>query len=151
MGEEAKDTAEKADDKKKKDKKEKKPAKEESAGISPAERAELEKLKTDLIARKAELKAQGMSGGQQNKDAQVMEWVKRMTELKEKAGELAQKKDEKKSKKKGGGDPEALKKLKEEIEDHKLKLKTEFGYTKSDINKDEDIIEMTKRLNAMKA
>merc|ERR1711964_187676 len=89
--------------------------------------------------------------GQQNKDAQVMEWVKRMTELKEKAGELAQKKDEKKSKKKGGGDPEALKKLKEEIEDHKLKLKTEFGYTKSDINKDEDVIEMTKHLNAMKA
>ena len=30
-----------------------------------------------------------------------------------------------------------------------FKLKTEFGYTKADINKDEDIMEMTKRLKAM--
>merc|ERR1712232_1507114 len=73
-----------ADDKKKDDKKDdKKPAKkQESAGLSKAERDELEKIKGDLIKRKAELKAQGMSGGQCNKDEQVVEWVKRMTELK---------------------------------------------------------------------
>merc|ERR1719324_1902136 len=50
----------KGDDKKKKD--DKKPKKEiESAGISKAERDELEKLKNDIIARKKELKEQGMS------------------------------------------------------------------------------------------
>merc|ERR1712241_121731 len=48
--------------------------KEESAGISPAERQELEQLKKDIIDRKAQLKAEGMSGGQQNKDAQVVQW-----------------------------------------------------------------------------
>jgi len=40
-------------------------------------------------------------------------------------------------------------KLKKEIEDYKEKLKTEFKYTKSDIAKDEDIMEMQKRLKAM--
>lgn len=119
-------------------------------GISPAERAELEQLKLDLIAKKTELKAGGMSGGQMNKEPTIVGWVKRMTELKEKAGEAGLAKKDKK-KKKGGGDPEAMNKLKEEIEAHKANLKSEFGYTKSDINKDEDVIEMTKRLNAMKA
>merc|ERR1719217_1259552 len=58
--------------------------KQESAGISKAERDELDKLKTDIIARKAELKGTGMSGGQINKDEHVVIWVKRMNELKEK-------------------------------------------------------------------
>merc|ERR1712151_992334 len=53
----------------KKDKKDdKKQKKVESAGLSKAERDELEKLKKDIIERKAELKAQGLSGGQCNKD-----------------------------------------------------------------------------------
>merc|ERR1712098_1009930 len=93
----------------------------ESAGISPAERAELEQLKVDLIAKKTELKASGMSGGQMNKEPQIVAWVKRMTELKEKAGEAAPAKKVKK--KKGGGDPEAINKLKEEIDAHKARLK----------------------------
>merc|ERR1719491_869364 len=69
----------------KKDAKEKKEPKKkaaEGAGISPAERDELEKLKGDIIARKGELKAQGLSGGLQNKDSQIVEWVTRMNELK---------------------------------------------------------------------
>merc|ERR1711896_34068 len=71
------------DDKKKKD--DKKPKKEiEGAGISKAERDELEKLKNDIIARKKELKEQGMSGGQMNKEETIAGWVKRMNELKEK-------------------------------------------------------------------
>merc|ERR1712217_876701 len=65
---------EKKDDKKKK--------KAESAGISPDERKELDKLKNDIIARKAELKAAGKSGGECNKDEQVVAWVARMQELK---------------------------------------------------------------------
>merc|ERR1739847_199803 len=120
----------------KKETKEKKEKKQESAGISPAERDELEKLKTDIVAKKTALKEQGMSGGQQNKDPDVVKMVARMQELKIKSGELS-------------GDAEEIKKLTQEIEDYKLKLKTEFGYTKNDIAKDEDILEMQKRLKAM--
>jgi len=133
-------------------KKEKKEKKEESAGISPAERDELEKLKTDIVAKKTALKEQGMSGGQQNKDPDVVKMVARMQELKIKSGEISgdAKEDKKKAKGKGPkGDPEEIKKLTQEIEDYKLKLKTEFGYTKNDIAKDEDILEMQKRLKAM--
>merc|ERR1712113_478576 len=82
-----------------KEKKEKPKKKEESAGISKAERDELEKLKNDIIARKKELKDQGMSGGQTNKDEQVVAWVNRMNELKEKecpGSTAAGKKDDKK-------------------------------------------------------
>merc|ERR1712176_458806 len=58
---EAEKAAEKKDDKKKDSKK-----KTETAGISPAERQELEKLKADIIEKKASLKESGMSGGQIN-------------------------------------------------------------------------------------
>merc|ERR1712185_733460 len=122
----------------------------ESGGISAEERKELDKLKEDVIARKKDLKAEGMTGGQMNKDAQIVAWVKRMNELKEKAGEL-EKKEDKKKEKKSKGDPEALENLKKEIEAYKERLKSEFGYTKADINKDEDIIAMTKKLKEMKA
>merc|ERR1712146_210129 len=102
------------------EKKEKKQKEKESGGISAEERKELDKLKEDVIARKKDLKAEGMTGGQMNKDAQIVAWVKRMNGLNEKAGEL-EKKEEKKSK----GDPEALENLKKEIEAYKEKLKTE--------------------------
>merc|ERR1712190_116172 len=74
--------ATKEDEKKEKKDETKKPKKAESAGISKAERDELEKLKTSIIAKKAELKAQGMSGGQCNKDEEVVKMVNRMQELK---------------------------------------------------------------------
>merc|ERR1712032_1233039 len=78
-----------------------KPKKEESAGISPTERSELEQLKKDIIDRKAQLKAEGMSGGQQNKDSQIVQWVARMNELKEKeCPGSTQKEDKKEGKKK---------------------------------------------------
>merc|ERR1740121_1104448 len=85
-----------------KEKKEKPKKATESAGISKAERDELEKLKNDIISRKKELKEQGMSGGQMNKDEQVVGWVTRMNELKEKEcpGSSAGKKDDGKDKKK---------------------------------------------------
>merc|ERR1712186_272034 len=68
---------------KKAEKKDDKPKKKmESAGLSPDEKKELDKLKNDIIARKAELKAAGKSGGECNKDEQVVAWVARMTELK---------------------------------------------------------------------
>merc|ERR1711904_356487 len=59
----------------KKEKKETK--KQESAGISKEERAELEDLKNKIVSRKSELKAQGLSGGQQNKDPEVATMVAR--------------------------------------------------------------------------
>merc|ERR1711977_187449 len=85
-------------------KEEKKAKKTDSAGISKEERQELEDLKNKIIARKSELKAQGMSGGQQNKDPEVSTMVARMNELKEKEapGSTAKAgKDKKSSKKKG--------------------------------------------------
>merc|ERR1711985_184807 len=69
---------------KKEEKEKKAPKKQESAGISKEERQELEDLKNKIISRKAELKAAGMSGGQQNKDPEVAAMVARMNELKEK-------------------------------------------------------------------
>merc|ERR1712232_1018938 len=75
-----KEEEKKEDTKKQKDDKPKK--KMESAGLSPDEKKELDKLKTDIIARKSELKAAGKSGGECNKDEQVVAWVARMQELK---------------------------------------------------------------------
>jgi len=136
----------------KKDKKEK-TKKEESAGISPAERSELEQLKKDIIERKAQLKAEGMSGGQQNKDSQIVQWVARMNELKEKeCPGSTQKEDKKESKKKNSSAPlsseeaKELEKLRGDIEVYKHRLKTEFGYSNKDMKADEDLQDMERRL-----
>merc|ERR1712004_223258 len=92
----------------------KKEKKDESAGISPAERTELEQLKKDIIDRKAQLKAEGMSGGQQNKDSQIVQWVARMNELKEKeCPGSTQKEDKKESKKKNSSAPLSSEEAKE--------------------------------------
>merc|ERR1712176_460762 len=113
---------------KKEKKDDKKSKKVESAGLSKAERDELEKLKKDLIERKAELKAQGLSGGQCNKDEQVVAWVARMTELKIKEdptlAEGDKKKDEKKEKKKPASEEKMA--LEKKIEEYRLQLKSEF-------------------------
>merc|ERR1712139_258953 len=132
-----------------------KPKKQESAGISKAERDELEKLKNDIIARKKELKETGMSGGQINKDEQVVGWVARMNELKEKEnpGCLAAAKEDKKEgkKKKLSAEQEAEKKdLEASIEEYRNKLKNEFGYTNKDIKADPDLNDMLAKLNSMK-
>merc|ERR1712185_164993 len=117
---------EKADDKKKDDKK---PKKQESAGISKAERDELEKLKNDIIARMKELKE------------------------KENPGCLQAAKEDKKEgkKKKLSAEQEAEKKnLEQQIEEYRNKLKSEFGYTNKDIKADPDLNDMLTKLNAMK-
>merc|ERR1712203_560736 len=145
---------EKGDDKPGKEKKA--PKKTESAGISKAERDELEKLKTQIIDRKKELKEGGMSGGQINKDEQVVAWVTRMNELKEKEcpGATTAKKDDDKDKKKGKKLDSAQQKLVEEkekeLEEYELKLKTEFKYSKKEIAADPDYMEMKAALAKMK-
>merc|ERR1712190_529156 len=133
-----------------------KPKKQEIAGISSAERKELEQLKKDIVSRKAQLKDEGLSGGQQNKDSQIVEWVKRMNELKEKEEPgSTQQADKKKDAKKKGSAPlsseeqKELDALKGEIEVYKHKLKTEFGYTAKDMKTDEDLLDMEKRLAAL--
>merc|ERR1712185_685785 len=104
----------------KKEKADKKPAKkQESAGISKEERDELEKLKQAIIKKKGELKEQGLSGGQCNKDPEVVQMVARMQELKIKEDpSLAEGGDGKKEKKKD-------KKLSAESEAEKKKLEEE--------------------------
>jgi hypothetical protein len=132
-----------------------KPAKKmESTGLSPAEKKEMEQLKNDIIGRKAQLKEQGMSGGQQNKDAQIIEWVNRMNELKEKESpgstQKADKKEERKSKKVLNSDMQkAAGAVRTEIDEYKTRLKTEFGYTNKDIKADPELAEMEAKLAAI--
>jgi len=134
-------------------KEEKKPKKAmESTGLSPAEKKELDQLKKDVIDRKAQLKAEGMSGGQQNKDPQIVEWVKRMNELKEKEEPGSTQDTKKKESKKGSKAPlsseeqKELDKLRGEIDTYKNRLKTEFGYSAKDMKIDEDLQDMETRL-----
>merc|ERR1711879_777303 len=138
-------------------KEEKKPKKVESAGISKAERDELEKLKTDIIALKTQLKGEGLSGGQINKHADIVQWVARMNELKEKecpgsttASKKDEKKDEKKGKKLTADQAKELTTLEQEIEEYRQKLQQEFKYSKKEIQADPDMVDMVARLNKMK-
>merc|ERR1711879_1108739 len=141
-------TEEKKDTKKKDDK----PKKAESAGISKAERDELEQLKKDIIERKAALKAEGMSGGQCNKDEKVVGWVARMTELKIKEDPTLadgdKKKDEKKEKKKPSSEEKMQ--LEKKMEEYRVQLKQEFGYSDKDIKADPDYMDMQKQLSKLK-
>merc|ERR1711920_396083 len=124
-----------------------------SAGLSQAEKKELDQIKNDIVTRKAQLKEQGMSGGQQNKDAQIVEWVARMNELKEKecpgSTQKPDKKEEKKKKVLSGDVQKAAESLRREIDEYKTKLKSEFGYSNKDIKADPDLAEMESRLQAM--
>merc|ERR1712037_177857 len=131
-----------------------KPAKKaESAGLSPAEKKELDKLKEDIVTRKTKLKEEGMSGGQQNKDAQIVEWVARMNELKEKecpgSTQKPDKKEEKKKKVLGSDMQKQADQLRQDIEQYKAKLRTEYGYTNKDIKADPELAEMENQLRAI--
>ncbi|CAJ1382530.1 unnamed protein product [Effrenium voratum] len=136
-------------------KKEPKKEKKESAGLSPAETKELEDLKQAIVERKAILKEQGMSGGQQNKDVEVVKMVDRMNQLKEKQdpGSTKKEKDGKKDSKKktplSAEEQKEFAKLQNEVELYKAKLKTEFGYTAKDMKADPDLKEMEARLAAL--
>jgi len=131
-----------------------KPAKKaESAGLSPAEKKELDQIKNDIVARKGTLKEEGVSGGQQNKDAQIVEWVARMSELKEKecpgSTQKPDKREEKKKKALGSEGAKAAGSLRQEIEEYKGKLKAEFGYSNKEVKADPDLNEMEARLHAL--
>jgi len=135
-------------------KEDKKPKKAESAGISKEERQELEDLKNKIVARKSELKAQGMSGGQQNKDPEVAQMVARMNELKEKESPVSTAKagkDKGSSKKKGALSSEEQKEMEElkgQIEQYRERLVKEFGYSKKEIKADPEMLELEDKLKA---
>merc|ERR1712039_669146 len=133
--------------------KKEKPKGKESAGISKAERDELEKLKTDIIARKKELKEGGMSGGQMNKDEQIVAWVARMNELKEKecpGSTTSGKKDEKEKKEVKANKSEEKMALEAKIEEYRQQLITEFKYSPKEIKADPDMADMVKALAKLK-
>jgi len=125
--------------------KDEKKKKKEEKGLSDAEKMELDKLKEDIVAKKAELKKEGKTGGQINKDEEVVKMVTRMQVLKEKEGTL-EKKDAKKEVKQAKGNPEEIAKVKKEIEEYLGKLKDEFKYSKQDIAKDPDMLDLQKKL-----
>merc|ERR1711920_511605 len=134
---------------KKQEKKDDRPKKKmESAGLSPDEKKELDKLKNDIIARKGELKAAGKSGGECNKDEQVVAWVARMTELKIKEDPTLADADNKKKDK--ANKTEEKMALEKKVEEYRLQLKTEFQYSDKDIKADPDMQEMMKQLQKMK-
>merc|ERR1719238_2085683 len=112
----------------------------------------MEKLKNDIVTKKSELKAEGMSGGQINKNSDIVEWVNKLNSLKEKEAQLKgnmTEKDAKKDEKSKKGDEKEIAKLRDDIEAYKLKLKEEFGYSKQDINKDPDLVEMQARYKGL--
>merc|ERR1711939_268168 len=137
----------------KKDEKSKKgDAKKKQKDLSEEEKQQMEKLKNDIVAKKAELKAEGMSGGQINKNTEIVEWVAKLNALKEKEAQLKgsmTEKDVKKDEKSKKGDEKEIAKLRDDIDAYKLKLKEEFGYSKQDINKDPDLVEMQARYKGM--
>jgi len=94
----------------------------------------------------------GQSGGQINKNSDIVDWVAKLNALKEKEAQLKgamTEKDVKKEEKSKKGDVKEIAKLKDDIEAYKLKLKEEFGYSKQDINKDPDLVEMQQRYKEM--
>jgi hypothetical protein len=120
--------------------------------LSEEEKQQMEKLKNDIVAKKAELKAEGVSGGQINKNSEIVEWVNKLNALKEKEAQLKgalTDKDAKKEEKSKKGDVKEIARLKDEMDAYKLKLKEEFGYSKQDVNKDPDLVEMQQRYKEM--
>merc|ERR1711869_108723 len=101
-------------------------------GLSEKELEDMEKLKQNIMTKKSEL----------------VDWVAKLNALKEKEAALKGNMTEKEAKKEAAGkkgDPEEIEKLRKDIEDYKAKLKEEFGYTKQEINKDPDLMDMQKR------
>merc|ERR1712194_449972 len=107
----------------------------------------------DIVSRETKLKEEGVSGGQQNKDPQIVEWVARMSELKEKecpgSTQKPDKKEEKKKKLLGSSMQKQEDSLRQEIDAYKTKLKSEFGYSNKDMKADPELAEMEARLQAI--
>merc|ERR1711988_710701 len=99
---------------------------------------------------KTELKGAGMTGGQINKDEQVVAWVARMNELKEKEspGSTAPAKKDSKKEAKLSGEAQ-VETLEKEIEEYRQRLVSEFKYSKKEIAADPDMMDMTAKLKKL--
>lgn len=134
-------------------------AKEEPVGLTPTEATELEHLKSGIIERKLQLKADGLTGAQQNSDPQIVEWVLRMNELKEKQEPGSKQKDVQKDGKKDDRrkrnqplSPEEQRqreKLQAEIDEYRRECRVQFGYSNKDLKADPELQEMEARLAAL--
>jgi hypothetical protein len=130
----------------------KKKKEKKATDLTDEEKQQMEKLKNDIVTKKAELKAEGVSGGQINKDSEIVDWVAKLNALKEKEAQLKgalSDKDVKNAEKSKKGDEKEIARLRDEIDAYKLKLKEDFGYSKQDINKDPDLVEMQTRFKQM--
>jgi len=138
---------------KKKDEKKDKPKKaQESTGISKEERAELESIKAKIIEKKGQLKEAGMSGGQQNKDSEIVAWVSRMNELKEKEAPGSSSGKDKKpegKKKNKNVDNAMLEQKQKELDEYADNLRTEFKYSKKEVIADPEYQEMKAELDKL--
>merc|ERR1719298_260497 len=88
-------------------------------GLSEKELEDMEKLKQNIMTKKAELKAEGMSGGQINKNSDIVDWVAKLNALKEKEAALKGNMSEKEVKKEAAGmkgDDKEIAKLRQDIE-----------------------------------
>merc|ERR1711904_163155 len=131
----------------------KKVEKKEEPKEAPKE--EPKKDEKEKKAKKTELKAAGLSGGQQNKDPEVSAMVARMNELKEKEspGSTAKAgKDKGDSKKKKGAlsseEQKEMDDLKQQVEQYRQRLVSEFGYSKKEIKADPEMQELEDKLKA---
>merc|ERR1712157_14083 len=109
---------------------------------------------TQIIDKKKALKEAGMSGGQQNKDEEIVAWVTRMNELKEKEnpGALQADADAKKKPKKKALDSETQAMLSDKqkaLDEYMEKLRTEFKYSKKEIAVDPDYQEMKAEIDKL--
>lgn len=136
--------------------KKKREGKKLDAGLSRAEKDELEGLKQKIITRKSELKEEGMTGGQINKHGDIVNMVARLTELKEKEnpgsateGKDEKKKDDKKKKKLDSAASKVLEAKQKEFDEYCNQLKNEFKYSKKEISADPDYQAMKKELDAL--
>merc|ERR1712051_31775 len=140
-------------DTKDKDKKDKPKKAQDSAGISRAEKDELESLKNKIIEKKTALKAEGMSGGQINKHEEIVAWVARMNEEKESPGSTAAgkdgKKDDKKKKKLDSATQALLETKQKAFEEYTEKLRTEFKYSKKEIAADPEYQELKAEIDKL--
>lgn len=116
----------------------------EASGLSPSEAKEVEELLVKLAERKAYLRTEGYTQKEQDKDEQVMGWLIRLQELREK--EIHDKKRAKHISKEMEEDLHELVRLEEDLESLKRDMKAERDCSNKDLKHDPVLCELEERL-----
>lgn len=116
----------------------------EASGLSPSEAKEVEELLVKLAERKAYLRTEGYTEKEQDKDEQVMGWLIRLQELREK--EIHDKKRAKHISKEMEEDLHELVKLEEDLESLKRDMKAERDCSNKDLKHEPVLCELEERL-----